>query len=732
MPPKGYRVKADGSLQFASSTQKKKKAETPDPRLLGQHSPGTHAMGTGMSSVLGGGVEYLASPARGGTTTPGGFGGRAYPSTDFSNSYNLQQRTASGGSGGSLNTVEGGGSFVIPPAGAEALAKPRRTTKMSCEGEGGGGDGHRADTAMTHPSSVTGKSHAHDEESLVNPNHHVLRFARGETSQIPPTQVGAALIQQQQRAAANASHGLVGGLPGTTPAVKVNTQNLQGRDSVLALEANLVERLGELESDPDLSRHEYVGRAQRVFDDVAVELIRQVTVHCTDRGRLLAKLWVRYSEIINTVTSMFAAERLRHKEEEEKCAKELRQARVDYAKIVEHSEKALQTQFLQQESLLEEQEGRETQLCDELSSVKEELYRVQVKLRVAGRAGSMSEMGHPCSVGGRDLGRHISMAAGAAAAATSDPKSLMGVLAASGIGKSPFASFNQPPQLRRDDAPPEVAIDGATPRGSLRPEGAADDTIASPPHAGTLSLQLPTFSHSRRDSHTPRSHMSSSRRDKESATEREMDLQRQLREMRMTLVDASNELMSFRNQHDLSYSRSTQTETPEAKKVDMACSPIQQAFEDMMNTASGFGAGTVGGPGTGPGGAARLSRRASRSGSITKGGTSNMNTSSQLGGQPSQHAETRSNSLSTSTGLPGSVNSTNAQQSSTTATATAAGNVSTSSNAAESRQTTPQVPSLLPGVPVAASQFGRLSPTPSNTSHSSDSKVSESKPRVVG
>ena len=47
-------------------------------------------------------------------------------------------------------------------------------------------------------STLTAKTHAHDEESLVNPNDHVLRFARGETSQIPPTQVGAELIQQQQ------------------------------------------------------------------------------------------------------------------------------------------------------------------------------------------------------------------------------------------------------------------------------------------------------------------------------------------------------------------------------------------------------------------------------------------------------------------------------------------------------------------------------------------------------
>ena len=163
--------------------------------------------------------------------------------------------------------------------------------------------------------------------------------------------------------------------------LRLPAQALTGRESVMYLEASLQQRLDGLSVEKDLSKHDYVTKAQDIFNDIAVELTRQVAAHCSDRGRLLARLWVRYSDLINMFSQMFVDERERHREEEEKMAASLRKARLDYVKVVQHTERLINEQFEKHSAVLEAQEKRERDLCAEINDLKEQLYRSEVMLR---------------------------------------------------------------------------------------------------------------------------------------------------------------------------------------------------------------------------------------------------------------------------------------------------------------------------------------------------------------
>lgn len=162
----------------------------------------------------------------------------------------------------------------------------------------------------------------------------------------------------------------------------VPSANLGLRQSALALEASLQERMKLLkEKSKNMSRFEFGQRAQRVFNDVAYELVRQVSVQCQERARLLATLWVRSSDVINALSAMFLVEQDRHHQEEGRLKSDLRLARKDYLTVVQRLERMVDDEYSAQSALLAESEARESQLCEEMNSLKDELLAAKATIQ---------------------------------------------------------------------------------------------------------------------------------------------------------------------------------------------------------------------------------------------------------------------------------------------------------------------------------------------------------------
>lgn len=154
------------------------------------------------------------------------------------------------------------------------------------------------------------------------------------------------------------------------------------RQSAIALEVSLSERMKALKAKSNqMSRFEFGQRAQRVFNDIAYELIRQVGVQSAERAKLLATVWVRSSEIINALSAMFLVEQERHATEESRLKEELRRSRKDYLTVVERLELMVEQENQNQTTLLAEAEEREAQLCDKMNVLKDELQTAKSRLQ---------------------------------------------------------------------------------------------------------------------------------------------------------------------------------------------------------------------------------------------------------------------------------------------------------------------------------------------------------------
>ena len=169
----------------------------------------------------------------------------------------------------------------------------------------------------------------------------------------------------------------LGEIDGATVASRLMlpVDELSTRNGARLVEASLAQRLDELKQQVGLSRHEYVLRVQQILNDVVHELTRQVSLQCADRGRLLAKAWVRYTDVVNVLMELHRAERQRHQESEEKLQDDLRRARVDYVTVVKHMEHLVLEQDSVHNELLEEQRKRETELCRQIAELKEALWQ---------------------------------------------------------------------------------------------------------------------------------------------------------------------------------------------------------------------------------------------------------------------------------------------------------------------------------------------------------------------
>lgn len=87
----------------------------------------------------------------------------------------------------------------------------------------------------------------------------------------------------------------------TKYAFENNTQPA-GRHDAIMLEKwlnNQLKKFGELRTMDDFKS------VQEVFSVCMHELIRQVSIHCVERGKLLGKLWVRYVDLFNCVATEY-------------------------------------------------------------------------------------------------------------------------------------------------------------------------------------------------------------------------------------------------------------------------------------------------------------------------------------------------------------------------------------------------------------------------------------------
>lgn len=193
-----------------------------------------------------------------------------------------------------------------------------------------------------------------------------------------------------------ASHGVQELREEETARLCVPASNLGLRQSAVALEASLRERLAELHRNANtMGRFEFGQRAQRIFNDIMYEMVRQVGVQCAERAQLLATIWTRSSEIINALSAMFLDERERHATEENKIKEELRASRKDYLLVVQQLERMVEQEFESQTALLGESEKREVELTQQINMLKDELQAAVAKLTETERAHRVAQFQKP-------------------------------------------------------------------------------------------------------------------------------------------------------------------------------------------------------------------------------------------------------------------------------------------------------------------------------------------------
>lgn len=164
--------------------------------------------------------------------------------------------------------------------------------------------------------------------------------------------------------------------------VHIPASELGLRQSAVVLMRSLEARMRALHVvNHQLSRYEYGQRAQQVFNDIVYELIRQIAVQSGERAKLLATVWVRSNDIMNSLTRLFVVEHGRHEQEETKLREDLKKSRKDYLLVVERLESLIREQHQSQTLLLAEADGRENDLCKEIDNLKNELYFTTLKLR---------------------------------------------------------------------------------------------------------------------------------------------------------------------------------------------------------------------------------------------------------------------------------------------------------------------------------------------------------------
>jgi hypothetical protein len=201
----------------------------------------------------------------------------------------------------------------------------------------------------------------------------------------------AALLKQDPELSAVAAGKRTGA--SMPPRLKLSQHMLTQRESIALLEASMDQRLDHVRresTEEAVSRYDSTIGAHAVIADVAHELTRQVATQCEERGRLLARVWLQYTDVVNSLINAWESEQQRHASVEARSAKQLQQARADYATVVSHAESAMRQSHERLSASMKEHSEREHTLTDQLEEAKAQLRRLQALVRRAARSGDAS------------------------------------------------------------------------------------------------------------------------------------------------------------------------------------------------------------------------------------------------------------------------------------------------------------------------------------------------------
>uniref|UniRef100_A0A7S1M9P7 Uncharacterized protein n=1 Tax=Neobodo designis TaxID=312471 RepID=A0A7S1M9P7_NEODS len=177
--------------------------------------------------------------------------------------------------------------------------------------------------------------------------------------------------------------------------LKLPQHMLSQRESVRLLEASLDQRLATVAAESvheEVSRHDAALAAHEVMSDVAHELTRQVAAQCEERGRLLARVWLRYTDVVNSLTKAWEDEKQSHAVAEQQASKQLQQLRRDYATVVSHAESMLRESRAEMARVAKENAETQKQTNRQLDEAKAGLRRLQAEVRRALRSGELQPL----------------------------------------------------------------------------------------------------------------------------------------------------------------------------------------------------------------------------------------------------------------------------------------------------------------------------------------------------
>eukprot|EP00667_Euglena_gracilis_P005773 EG_transcript_5810 len=143
------------------------------------------------------------------------------------------------------------------------------------------------------------------------------------------------------------------------------------------------------EQDPDnqynqdvAGKLEFLRNTQQLFSVCMHELIRQTAVQCVERGQLLAKIWIRYVELVNVLAMLLKVDSDSKKEKEARYLRQIEILNRNYLQAV----RALEVTVTEDVLRVEEFEGKIIGFTNKLKANKEEKAQLLEQLEAAREA----------------------------------------------------------------------------------------------------------------------------------------------------------------------------------------------------------------------------------------------------------------------------------------------------------------------------------------------------------
>ena len=130
-------------------------------------------------------------------------------------------------------------------------------------------------------------------------------------------------------------------------------------------------------TNPLNGKIEYLQNTQRLFSVCMHEIIRQTSVHCVERGQLLAKIWIRYVDLLNVLIMLFRIENDQHMQKEHALRQDLETMNMNYLQAIN----ALEETVLENIRRSRESSKKMAELYGEIRDLQEDLDSATTQLR---------------------------------------------------------------------------------------------------------------------------------------------------------------------------------------------------------------------------------------------------------------------------------------------------------------------------------------------------------------